>query len=317
MNSTSNGRNSVSQINFEECSSFISFIIAGFGLGVFVVGLFVNVVLFLLVRKKLAAGKRSDKLFLLSIVAVNLLSIFGCLAGHLLSRTNTLPYAQRYWLIYNHIEFISLYNNLTSMAALCYIMYESIIKFPGNRLLRFHLSIKIIAASWCLSLVLVPVGHFGIIITSIEGDSLAEKTSNAVENASIIFLIILTSTWITVCSLIIKRSLGKIYSKLKEHRDRTRQVLRQASRTKVISFHKQAAAMIFCYSICFIPHGILAALMNAGVVPFYSCVYFAGLVGVHATTVTTPLVYLTIDKRFRIKCGLGNRAVKSRQIRTN
>ena len=230
-----------------------------------------------------------------------------------LSRVHTLPSTEKYCFIYNSIKLISLYNDLTSMAALCYIMYQNIIKFPGNRLLDFLVSIKIIVANWCLSLVLVPSAHFGLLIMSIEGDSVCEmhrkKKFTTAESISIASLIILTTIWISVCSTIIGIFLRKIYYKLKQHRVQSEQVLHQASRTKVISFHKQAQAMISCYFIFWLPHGVLAALMNTDLISCYFCVYFAGLVCANATAVSTPVVYLTIDKRFRVKCSWGNRAV--------
>lgn len=321
MNLSENATNSTFRTNFGECSPFVSVIIAGFGWGVFAVGLFVNIILLCLVLKKLSAGRRNDKLFLLIIIAVNLLSIFGGLGGQLLGRLNFVPSAKRFCLIYNHILFISFFNNLASMAALCFITYENIIKFPSNRLLDFQLSVKIIAANFFLSVILVPIAHSGLFVTVTEGNSTCEthkKTYTGGEQASLACLIILTTIWIGTCSRIIRTSLEKIHSKLKEHHDETLRVLQQTSRAKIISFHRQAIAMCIFYSIFWIPHGVLAALMSAEVVSYYSCAYFAGLVAAHTTAVSTPVIYLTIDKRFRIKCGWNNLAtIMSRKVRTN
>ena len=273
---------------------------------VLIIGLFANIVLLLFVVKKLASGKRNDKLFLLNIMAANLLSLLGSLSGQILGKGNIIPSAQEYCLYYHMANFISLFNNLTSMSALCFILYENIVKFSGNRLFSFSLSLKVTAASWVLSLVLVPAAMLGFLITAKEGVSIchnsAGRTSSSQEVASFISLIVLVSIWITACATIIRKSLTGIYTKLKQHREQTERVLNNASTAKVVSFNKQAYIMTFCYSICWIPHGISAFLVALNVISFHSNVYFACLVAAHASAASTPLIYLTIDKRFRIKC---------------
>ena len=272
---------------------------------VFFVGLLANIVLLCLVLRKLASGKRNDKLFLLNIIASNLFSLFGSLLGEIIGRGNIIPSAQIYCIFYHQASFISLFNNVTSMAALCYNMYENIIKFPGNRLLNFSLSSKIVAGSWVLSLVLVPAAQSGFIIVDKRGVGICEnasKYSAREEIASFFSVIVLVSIWIAVFTRIIRMSLTGISSKLKQHREQTEQVLHNISRVKVVSFNKQAYSMVFSYYICWIPFGVSAALVAANVISFHSCVYFVCLVGAHASAASTPLIYLTIDKRFRIKC---------------
>ena len=279
-------------------------IVAAFN--VFFIGLLANIVLLTFVVKKLASGKRNDKLFLLNIIAANLLSLLGSLSGQILGKENIIPSAQEYCLYYQVANLISLFNNLTSMASLCFILYENIVKFSGNRLFSFSLSLKVTAASWVLSLVLVPAAMLGFFITAKEGISIchnsAGRTSSSQEAVSFIGLIVLVSIWITACATIIRKSLTGIYTKLKQHREQTERVLNNVSRAKVVSFNKQAYIMNFCYSICWIPHGISAFLVALNVISFHSNVYFACLVAAHASAASTPLIYLTIDKRFRIKC---------------
>lgn len=275
---------------------------------VFFVGLLANIVLLCLVLRKLASGKRNDKLFLLNIIASNLFSLFGSLLGEIIGRGNIIPSAQIYCIFYHQASFISLFNNVTSMAALCYNMYENIIKFPGNRLLNFSLSSKIVAGSWVLSLVLVPAKylerniwfcHLCLYLGICEN---ASKYSAREEIASFFSVIVLVSIWIAVFTRIIRMSLTGISSKLKQHREQTEQVLHNISRVNVVSFNKQAYSMVFSYYICWIPFGFSAALVAANVISFHSCVYFVCLVGAHASAASTTLIYLTIDKRFRIKC---------------
>ena len=270
------------------------------------IGLFANIVLLSFVIKKLASGRRNDKMFLLNIIAANLLSLLGSLPGQILGRGNIIPSAQAYCLYYNMANFVSLFNNLTSMAALCYILYENIVKFPGNRLLSFSLSLKIVAASWVLSLVLVPAAMSGFFVAAKQGVSICQnnidKTSTSHEVACFFCLIALVTIWITVSNFIIRTSLTGIYTKLKQHRENTERVLHDVSTAKIVSFNRQAYIMVFSHSICWIPFGISALLVALNVISFHSCVYFGCLVGAHASTATTPLIYLTIDKRFRIKC---------------
>ena len=285
------------------------------------IGLLANVVLLLFVAKKLAAGKRNDKLFLLNIIAANLLSLLGSLPGEIFGKENIIPSAQEYCLYYSVANFISLFNNLTSMASLCFILYENIVKFPGNRLFSFLLSLKVAAASWVLSLVLVPAAMLGFFITAKEGVSIchnsAGRTSSSQEVVSFIGLIVLVSIWITACAFIIRKSLTGIYTKLKQHREQTERVFNNVSRAKVVSFNTQAFLMIFCYSICWIPYGISAVLVALNVISFHSNVYFACLVAAHASAASTPLIYLTIDKRFRFKCVNCRRAKEDRVINVN
>jgi hypothetical protein len=296
-------------------------IITAVAWNVFFIGLIANVVLLCLVFKKLASGRRNDKLHLLSIIVANLFSLFGSLLGEMLGRGNITPSAQIYCIYYHQVNFISLFNNLTSMAALCYILYENIVKFPGNRLFSFSLSLKITAASWILSLVLVPAAQSGFIIADKQGVGICknniDKTSTPAETASFFSLIVLVTIWISVCASIIRISLAGVGSKLKQHREQTRHLLQNMSLVKVVSFNKQAYVMVYCYSICWIPFGISAALTAVNVISFHSCVYFACLVGAHVSAASTPLIYLTIDKRFRIKCCRNQEATPPRRINAN
>ena len=284
------------------------------------IGLIANFVLFYLVFKKLASGRRCDKLHLLNIIVANLFSLFGSLLGEILARGNIIPSAQIYCLFYHQVSFISLFNNLTSMTALCYILYENIVKFPANRLFSFSLSLKVTAASWILSLVLVPAGISGFFISDKEGVGRICKTNidqapTLEETASFFSLIVLVAIWITVCARISRKSLTGVASKLKQHREQTQELrIHNSSIVKVVSFNKQVYVMSFCYCICWIPFGISAALTAANVISFHSCVYFACLVGAHASAASTPLIYLTVDKRFRVKCCSNQKASRPRQI---
>ena len=316
-----NAKNTTSRngTNLYEC--YAATVTVAVAWNVFFIGLIANCVLLCIVFMKLASGRRSDKLHLLNIVVANLFSLFGSLLGEMLGRGNIIPSAQTYCLFYHQVSFISLFNNLTSMAALCYILYENIVKFPANRVFSFTLSLKITAASWILSLVLVPAAQSGFIIADKQGVGICknniDKTSIPAEAASFFSLIVLVTIWISVCTSIIRISLAGVASKLKQHREQTQQVLKNISLVKVVSFNKQAYVMVICYSMCWIPFGISAALTAANVISFHSCVYFACLVGAHVSAASTPLIYLAIDKRFRIKCCRNQEATRPRQINVN
>ena len=86
------------------------------------IGLLANTVLLTFVVKKLASGTRNDKLFLLNIIAANLLSLLGSLFGQILGKENIIPSAQEYCLYYHAANFISLFNNLTSIV--CFVFYS-------------------------------------------------------------------------------------------------------------------------------------------------------------------------------------------------
>lgn len=129
----------------------------------------------ILCLKKLASGRRNDKLFLLNIIAANLVSLFGSLPGEILGRANIVPSAKLYSIYFNQANFVSFFNNLTSMAALSYTLYENIVKFPGNRLLNFSLSLKIVSASWVLSLVLVLTAQSGFFIARKQDVSICKR----------------------------------------------------------------------------------------------------------------------------------------------
>jgi hypothetical protein len=287
---------------------------------IFLIGLISNLTLLCLVFKKLAAGKRSDKLFLLNIIVANLFSLFGGLLGEVLGRGNIVPSAQMYCYLYHQASFISLFNNLTSMGGLCYNLYENIVKFPANRLISFSVSLKIAATNWVLSLILVPAAQVGFIITDKQGASICERIVNNTptpeETASYIALVVLVTIWISVFSPIITRSLAGVFSKLKQHREQTERVLHKKSTVKVVSFNRQAYIMVFCYSICWIPFGISASLAAFDVISFHSWIYFACFVGAHASAASTPLIYLTIDKRYKLACCSGHNT-PPRQINVN
>ncbi|XP_028409359.1 uncharacterized protein LOC114531964 [Dendronephthya gigantea] len=304
-----------------ECSSYISTVTEIFAWHVFFVGLTTNLVFLYLVLKKLASGLRSDKLFLVNIVAANILSMLGSLPGEALGRGNTMPHAKTYCIFYHAANFISLFNNLTSMAALCYNMYENVIKYPGNRLLTLALSLKIVVGSWVLSLVLVPTAQSGFLVADTKGFGMCKVGNNKVplveEIVSFFSLIVVVSIWITVTSVIMIKSLTGITSKLNEHISRTEQVLHNASRIKAISFKKQTLVMVSCYSISWIPFGVAALLTAIDFISFHSCVYFICLVVAHVSAATTPIIYLTIDKRFKVKCCGNTRQKTPRQVGAN
>lgn len=269
----------------DECYAATTFTISIVAWNVLFIGLCANIVLLCFVVKKLASGKRNDKMFLLNIIAANLFSLLGSLPEEILGRGNVILSAHVYCIYYHQANFVSLFNNLTSMAALCYILYENIAKFPGNRLLSFSLSLKVIAASWVLSLVLVPAAQTGFMIAAKQGVGICKmgKANNSEEVASFFCLIALVTVWIAVSTSIMRISLKGIYTKLKQHRERTERVLHNVSAAKIVSFNKQAYMMTICYSICWIPHGISTLLVACNVISFHSCAYFACLVGAHAS----------------------------------
>ena len=290
--------------NSYECQ--VTTVTTNIALVVLLGGLISNIFLLGLVLKKLASGKRNDKLFLVNIIAANMFCLLGSLLGQILGRGKIIPSAQKYDIYYHQVSFISLFNNLTSMAALCFTLYENIVKFPANRLLSFSLSLKIVASTWFLSLILVPAAQSGFIIADVQGKGIVQNPDNtrpsSEEIASFFTLIVLVTILIAVTTTIIRISLIGVSDKLRKHRERTEQVLKNASVVKIVSFKKQAHAMVLCYSVCWIPFGIAAGLTAINTLSFHSCVYFACLVGAHVSAVSTPLIYLTIEKRFRINC---------------
>ena len=172
---------------------------------------------------------RNDKLRLANIVASNLFSLLGSFLGELLSRGNIIPSAQKYCFLYHLISFISLFNNLTSMAALCYNLYENIVKFPGNRLLSFSTSLKIVVASWISSQVLLSAAMSGFIIAQQEGADICKKDADKTtyeQVVSFFCLIVLITIWISVFTTIVRISLTGVSSKLKQHRQQTENVMR-------------------------------------------------------------------------------------------
>ncbi|CAB4026001.1 Hypothetical predicted protein, partial [Paramuricea clavata] len=123
------------------------------------------------------------------------------------------------------------------MAALCYILYENIVKFPANRLFSFSLSLKVTAANWILSLVLVPAFMSGFYLADKQSigricETNIDQAPTHEETASFFSLIVLVTIWITVCARIIRKSLSGVASKLKQHREQTQQALHNMSKVK-------------------------------------------------------------------------------------
>ena len=289
----------------QACDSAASSIAVA-GWCVFGIGITSNTLLFYFILRKLASGKRNDKLFLLNITIANFLALFGSLLGVVLSRGSIVSSAQNYCLLFHEIKFISLFANLTSMAGLCYDRYENVTLFPGQRKLSFKKSIKLVAVgAWVLPLILVPIAQVGFFVTVHQGKSICKVESNRTAYTSDIIsffaLIVLVTLWITASEMVIRYSFRMIYSKLKQHRLETEKVLGIAKTVKEVNLKKQAELMIICYSICWIPFGIVAGLTAANIVNFHSCFYFGCQIVADASTATTPLVYLTMDKRFRFK----------------
>ena len=191
------------------------------------------------------------------------------------------------------------------MAGLYYDCYENVTLFPAQRKLSFKKSIKLVAVGWALSLILIPSAFASFVVTILEAKSICKMDSNRTvptsEVISFFALIVLVSLWITAGSHVIGRSFHMIYSKLKQHRIETEKVLGTTKTVKEVNLKRQAEFMIICYSFCWIPFGIVAGLTAANVVNFHSCFYFGSLVVANAGAATTPLVYLTLDKRFRFK----------------
>ena len=264
---TTNGTNSY------ECQvTTVTTIIA---LVVLLGGLMSNIVLLGLVLKKLASGKRNDKLFLVNIIAANIFCLLGSLPGEILGRGKIIPSAQKYGILYHQVSFISLFNNLTSMAALCFTLYENIVKFPANRLLSFSLSLKIVASTRFLSKVFVPAAQSGFVISDKQGKGIvknADNTASPEEIESFFTLIVLTIVVVSVSTTIMRMSLTRISSKLEQHREQTDQVLKNASLVKIVSFKKQADVMVLCYYVCWIPFSIAAGLTAFNIISFHSSV---------------------------------------------
>ena len=211
------------------------------------------------------------------------------------------------------------------MAGLCYDRYENVTLFPGQRKLSFGKSIKLVAiGAWVLPLILVPIVQVGFFVTVHEGKSICKVESNRTaptsEVISFFALIVLVSLWITASAIVIRYSFRMIYSKLKQHRLETEKVLGTTKTVKEVNLKKQAEFMIICYSIFWIPFGIVAGLTAVNNINFHSCFYFGCQVASDASAATTPLVYLTMDKRFRFQFReekyRGNKSTTVRAVHT-
>lgn len=298
------GNNTTKKRHFDGCDR--SNLITIIGWNVLGIGVVCNALLLYFVVKKLAAGKRNDKLFLMNIIVANVLSLFGSLLGEVLNRQKTSSFSlQRYSFYFHMLNFLSLFTNITFMAALCYDRYESVTKFPGQRRLSFGKSLKMVAFIWVLPIVLIPIAGSAFIKDELLGTYRCRiqcnETLTTWDITSFSALISFMTLSISVNSGIIIKSLWAIYTKLKKHRQETEKVLGTTRTVKEVNLKKQALAMVVCYSICSIPQGIAAGLMAAKIIHFQSCFYFGCLVATHGSAITTPLIYLTLDKRFRFK----------------
>ena len=272
------------------------------GWNVFGIGVVCNILLLYLVVKKLAAGKRNDKLFLMNIIAANFVSLFGGLLGEIISRRKTSSFS--YMFYFHMVNFLSLFTNLAFMSALCYDRYENVTKFPGQRRLSFGKSVKLVAFSWILSFVLILSSGLAFIKTNLldaQKCKICNKVLTTWHIISFASLIILVTLAITVNSLVISRFLWAIYSKLKKHRQETEKILGATRTAKEVNLKKQAVTIAVCYCACWIPLGIAAGLVASKIIYFQSCIYFGCLIASHGSTISTPLLYLTLDKRFRFK----------------
>lgn len=285
--------------------------IAVIGWIVWGIGMVGNLQLLYFVVQKLTPGRRNDNVFLLNIIAADFFSLFGSLLPEMLGRGGTFSYAMDYCIWFHVVNFVSLFTNLTSMAALCYDRYENVTKFPAERKLSFGKSLQIVIVGWVLPVVLVTSAESGFLVANPQGQSIckAERSRAPVasEIGGFLALIVLVSIWITFHVTIINLFLSGIYSRLMRHRQEAEQILGIKRTLKEINLQKQQLAIVTCYSACWIPFGIAAGLAAADVIGFYSCLYFGCLVGAHGSAATTPLIYLTVDKRFRFKFRVNRR----------
>lgn len=242
-NNTTNGSHS------GQCDAANLIAIAGWI--VFGVGVVSNSLLLYFVLKKLAAGKRNDKLFLLNIIVANFFSLFGSLFEEVLSRGKTFPLVKNYCLVFHQVNFTSLYINLTSMAALFFDRYENVTKFPGQRKLSFGKSVKIVVVGWAaVAFVLVLCGESLFFVTDSQGNGIckdSKKILSPIEVAGFIFFIAVTTAWITVHASVMRLSLFAIFSRLKQHRQETEQVHGVTKAVKMVNQKIQAVAMVICY----------------------------------------------------------------------
>ena len=162
----------------------------------------------------------------MNIIAANFVSLFDSLLGEILNRRKTSSFSfQAYTFYFHMLNFLSLFTNQTSMSALCYDRYENIIRFPGQRHLSFGKSVKVVAFSWILPIVLIPSAGFAFIKDDLQGDTSCRiqcnKTFTTWDIVSLSALILLVTFSIAVNSRIIGKALWEIYTKLKKHRQET------------------------------------------------------------------------------------------------
>ena len=298
---TMSGNNITKESHFEHCDRIYAISIIGWN--VFSIGVVCNALLLYFVVKKLAAGKRNDKLFLMNIIAANFVSLFGSLLAEILNRrkTTSVPF-QAYTFYFHMLNFLSLFTNLISMSALCYDRYENVTKFPGQRRLSFGKSVKLVAFSWILPIVLIPIAASALIKTCLlhaHKCKIYNKVVTTWHLISFASLIVLVTLAIVVNSLAILRFPWEIYSKLKRHRKETENILGATRTAKEVNLKKQAVAIALSYYVCWIPLVVAAGLVAAKIIQFQSCIYFGCLVATHGSTISTPLLYMTVDKRFR------------------
>lgn len=273
-----------------------------------------NLLFLYFVLRKLAKGKRNDKVLLLNIIISNYLSLFGSLPGEVLARGHVVRLFQNYCIFFTIVNFVALFTNIISMSVVCYDRYESVVKFPGQRRLSFRKTMLVIALGWFLSSTLVSAVMCGFFVAESQGYYICQTHNKKARSSSAVISFFATIVLVTVCITIscqvIRRSLSAIHTKLKKHRLEAERVLGMAKTVKEISSKKQAFAMVLTYSLCWIPFGVAAILTAFDVIEFYSCIYFGCEIGTYASTAATALVYFAMDKRFRFNFSTNERHVK-------
>ena len=176
----------------------------------------------------------------MNIIAANFVSLFGGLLWEILCRRKMSSFSyQRYAFYFHLLNFLPLFTDLTSMSTLCYNRYENATKFPAERRLSFGKSVKVVAFSWVLPIVLIPIKD-----DLLQGDTSCRmqcnKTLTTWDIAPLSALILLVTLSIAVNSRIIRKSLWKIYTKLKKDRQETENILGPTRTEQDVNLKKQA-----------------------------------------------------------------------------
>lgn len=219
--------------------------------------------------EKINGGKTKRQTISAYIIVAIFIFLLGGTLGDIPGRQEILPLIQNYSVACLKPDESHILVYLTSMVALCYDRNENFTKFPGQQRLSFRKSTTIVIGAWALAVLLIPTAQPGSYVQYAQGHvSCTQRNRKKIPSqiAENYAMVILTTIWIMFHAEVIRRSRWAIYSKLKQHRQETKQVLSRTKSVKEVSLKKQVVAMAIGYSICWIPFSIAASLATVKVI---------------------------------------------------